>query len=143
MDRLYVTESAQGGLTEIQLANLALQKSKNNEIRQYANQMIQEHTPVNQQLIQLATQKGLKPPTALGPKYQAAIARISQLSGADFDRAYKNEAGINLHMEFLVVQRRQTKLGQDADLQGFATKNIPVTQRYLEMGNRLLAASNQ
>ncbi|HEY9804158.1 MAG TPA: hypothetical protein V6D25_27755 [Leptolyngbyaceae cyanobacterium] len=36
--------------------------------------MIQEHTPVNQQLVQLATQKGITPPTDVGPKYQAAIA---------------------------------------------------------------------
>jgi len=143
LDRLYITEAAQGGMTEVQLAKLALQKSKNNEIRKYANQMIQEHTPVNQQLMQLASQKGIKPPTSVGPKYQAAIARLSQLSGVEFDQAYKNEAGINLHMEYLVVQRRQAGLGQDADLRAFATKNIPVAQKHLQMGDQLLTQPNQ
>lgn len=143
LDRLYITESAQGGMAEVQMAKLALQRSKDNNVRQYANQMIQEHTPVNQQLMQLASQKGVRPPTTLGPKYQAAIARISQLSGSDFDQAYKNEAGINLHMEYFVVQRRQAELGQDADLKAFATKNIPVTQKHLQMGDRLLTPANQ
>jgi putative membrane protein len=82
LERIYVTESAQGGLTEVRLAQLALQKSQNNNIRRYAQQMIQEHTPVNQQLVQLATQKGITPPTDVGPKYQAAIAPCHQ--GSDF-----------------------------------------------------------
>ncbi len=143
LDRIYVTESAQGGLTEVRLAQLALQKSQNNNIRRYAQQMIQEHTPVNQQLVQLATQKGITPPTDVGPKYQAAIARLSQLPSREFDQAYQQEAGINLHMEYLVVQRRQSLLGQDRDLKAFANKNIPVAQRHLQQGERLSPRSNQ
>lgn len=143
LDRIYVTESAQGGLTEVRLAQLALQKSQNNNIRRYAQQMIQEHTPVNQQLVQLATQKGITAPTDVGPKYQAAIARLSQLSSREFDQAYQQEAGINLHMEYLVVQRRQSLLGQDRDLKAFANKNIPVAQRHLQEGERLSPRPNQ
>lgn len=138
LDRLYVTESAQGGLAEVQIARVALQRSRDNDVKQYAQQMIQEHTPVNQQLVQLANQKGITPPTTVGPKYQAAIARLSQFSGRDFDQAYKEEAGINLHMEYLVVQRRQSQLGQDSDLRAFAVRNIPVAQRHLQMAQRLL-----
>jgi len=143
LDRIYVTESAQGGLTEVRLAQLALQKSQNNNIRRYAQQMIQEHTPVNQQLVQLASQKGITPPTDVGPKYQAAIARLSQLPSREFDQAYQQEAGINLHMEYLVVQRRQSLLGQDRDLKAFANKNIPVAQRHLQEGERLSSPPNQ
>ncbi len=111
-------------MTEVQMAKLALQRSKSNEIRQYTQQMIQENTPVNQQLMQLANRKGISLPTTIGPKYQAAIAsgtafraiaRLSQFSGRDFDQAYKEEAGINLHIEYLVVQRRQSQLGQDPE----------------------------
>ncbi|QSJ20742.1 DUF4142 domain-containing protein [Nostoc sp. UHCC 0702] len=71
-------------------------------------------------------------------KYQAAIARLSQFSSRDFDQAYKEEAGINLHMEYLVVQRRQSQLGQDRDLRTFATRNIPIANRHLQMALRLL-----
>ncbi|MBU7582953.1 MAG: DUF4142 domain-containing protein [Nostoc sp. TH1S01] len=138
LDRLYVTEAAQGGMTEIQMAKLALQRSRNNEVKQFAQQMIQEHIPVNQQLMQLANQKRITIPTTLGPKYQAAIARLSQFSGGNFDQAYKEEAGINLHTEYLVVQRRESQFGQDSDLQGFASKNIPIALKHLQMGQRLL-----
>ncbi|GBE91287.1 DUF4142 domain-containing protein [Nostoc cycadae] len=86
----------------------------------------------------MANQKGITTPTTLSPKYQAAIARLSQFSGGDFDQAYKEEAGINLHTEYFVVQRRESQLGQDSDLQAFATKNIPITLRHLQMGQRLL-----
>ncbi|MBH8572243.1 DUF4142 domain-containing protein [Nostocaceae cyanobacterium CENA369] len=139
LDRLYILEAGWGGLAEVQLAQLALQKSKNNKIRQYAQQIIREHTPVNQQLIELATRKGITPPTDVGPKYQVLIERLSQLSGSNFDQVYKNEAGINLHMEYLAIQRRQSQLGQDPDLRAFATKNIPVVQKHLQMGSDRLS----
>lgn len=144
LDRLYVLEAGWGGTAEVQLAQLALQKSKNNNVRQYAQQMIREHTPVNQQLIQLATRKGITPPTDVGPKYQALIAKLSQLSGSSFDQAYKNEAGMNLHMEYLAVQRRQSQLGQDPDLRRFAAKNIPAVQKHLQMsGDRISTPPTQ
>jgi putative membrane protein len=138
LDRLYVTEAGQGGMAEVQMAQLALRKSKNENVKRYAQQMIREHTPVNQELMDLATRKGITPPTDVGPKYQAAIARLSQLSSKEFDQAYQQEAGLNLHQEYLVVQRRQSQLGQDSDLRAFATKNIPVAQEHLQMAENLL-----
>lgn len=60
----------------------------------------------------------------------------------EFDQASQQEAGINLHMEYLVVQRRQSLLGQDRDLKAFANKNIPVAQRHLQQGERLSPRPN-
>lgn len=65
------------------------------------------------------------------------------MSSTAFDQAYQQEAGINLHMEYLVVQRRESLLGQDKDLKAFANKNIPVAQRHLQEGERLSPRSNQ
>lgn len=91
IDRVYVNEAAQAGMAEVEMAKLALEKSNNDNVRQYAQQMIQDHTPANKELMQLAQQKGITPPTDVGSKYQAIIAQLSQLSGADFDLAYRNE----------------------------------------------------
>ncbi|MCC2695394.1 DUF4142 domain-containing protein [Nodularia sp. LEGE 04288] len=143
IDRVYVQEAAQAGMAEVEMAKLALEKSNNDNVRQYAQQMIQDHTPANKELMQLAQQKGITPPTDVGPKYQAIITQLSQLSGANFDQAYRNEAGMNGHMENLVIHTRQLQIGQDPDLQAFATKNIPIVERHLQLVDELLMQPTQ
>ncbi|MDB9540093.1 DUF4142 domain-containing protein [Anabaenopsis arnoldii] len=133
MDMMYVQEAFQAGIGELELANLALETSKNENIKQYAQQMIQDHTRLNQELMQLAQQKGMNPPTNISPKYQALKTQLSKLSGVNFDQAYINEAGINGHMENLVMHTRQIQLGEDPDLQAFAAKNFPILETHLQL----------
>jgi putative membrane protein len=133
LDRQFVMDAAQGGMAEVQLSQLAMQRSTNPEVKQFAQQMIQEHTRANEQLMRLAAQKGITPPPTVGPKYQAAMARLMQMSGASFDQAYMNEAGVNSHMESAAVYQRQAALGQDPDLKAFAAAILPRVQDHLQM----------
>ncbi|MEA5516554.1 DUF4142 domain-containing protein [Nodularia sp. UHCC 0506] len=143
IDRIYIQEAAQAGMAEIEMAELALEKSDNENIKQYAQQMIQDHTPLNQELMQLAEQKGMTLPSNIGAKYQALKAQLSELSGENFDQAYINEAGVNGHMENLIIHTRQLQLGQDPDLQAFAMKNLPVVEAHLQLVDLLLMSPTQ
>ncbi|MDB9383693.1 DUF4142 domain-containing protein [Nodularia spumigena CS-584] len=143
IDRVYVQEAAQAGMAEVELAKLALETSEDENIKKYAQQMIQDHTPLNQELMQLSQQKGITLPTNLSPKYQALEAQLSELSGANFDLAYINEAGINGHMENLIIHTRQIQLGQDPDLQAFAAKTIPVVESHLQLLDLLFMSPTQ
>ena len=136
LDQQFVIDAAQGGMAEVQLGQLALERSRNPEVKQFARQMIQEHTRANERLMRLATQKGITPPTTLG-KYQAAMERLMQLSGEAFDQAYMNEAGVNAHMESAAVYQRQAGLGQDPDLKAFAATILPRVQGHLEMASEM------
>jgi putative membrane protein len=137
IDMQFVTDAAHGGMAEVQLGQLALQRSKSAEVKRFAQQMIQEHTRANEQLMQLAAQKGITPPTTPGPKYEAAMTRLMQLSGEAFDRAYMNEGGINGHLESAAVYQRQVALGQDPDLKAFAARILPRVQGHLEMASQM------
>jgi putative membrane protein len=143
LERVYLTEAAQTGMAELAMAKLALEKSQNDKVKQYAQQMIKDHTPINQELQQLATQKGITLPTEMGMKYQALITQLSKLSGADFDQAYINEAGINTHMEGLILNSRLLQLGEDKELKAFAGKNIPLIESHLQLLEKLFAVQNQ
>lgn len=143
LDRVYITEAAQAGMAEIAMANLALQKSQDDKVKQYAQQMIKDYTPVNQELMQLATQKAITPPTDMGIKYQALITQLSKLSDANFDQAYVNEAGINRNMEGLILNSRLLQLGQDTELKAFAAKSIPLIEAHLQLVEKLFAAPTQ
>ncbi|MBW4543477.1 MAG: DUF4142 domain-containing protein [Symplocastrum torsivum CPER-KK1] len=137
LDQQFVIDAAHGGMAEVQLGQLALERSRNPEVKQFARQMIQEHTRANERLMRLATQKGITPPTTPGPKYEAAMSRLMQLSGEAFDQAYMNEAGVNAHMESAAVYQRQAGLGQDPDLKAFAATILPRVQGHLEMASEM------
>jgi putative membrane protein len=137
LDNQFVMDAAHGGMAEVRLGQLALQRSTNPQVKQFAQRMIQEHTQANTELMRLTTQKGINAPTDVGPKYQAAMMRLMQLSGANFDQAYMNEAGVNAHLESTAVYQRQAALGQDPDLKAFASRTLPRVQGHLEMASKM------
>jgi putative membrane protein len=70
LDNQFVMDAAHGGMAEVQLGQLALQRSTNPEVKRFAQQMIQEHSRANEELMRLATQKGITPPTDVGPNIE-------------------------------------------------------------------------
>ena len=135
LDRQFVIDAAHGGMAEVKMAQLALQKSTNPEVKQFAQQMIAQHTPVNKELMRLAAQKGITAPTDEGPKYKAAMMRLMQMSGDSFDKAYMSEGRVNRHLESAAVYQRQAMMGQDPDLKAFAARIMPAVQGHLEMAS--------
>ncbi len=137
LDRQFVVDAAQGGMAEVSLGQMAAQRATSDAVKQYGQRMVREHTQANTELMRLATQKRVTLPTDMGPKYRAAMERLSQLPRASFDQAYINEAGINGHLESQAVYQRQVQLGQDRDLKAFATKTLPIVVNHLQMARDL------
>ena len=81
------------GDLDIKAAQLALEKSKNDEVRAFANDMIRDHKAVNDNALDLVKKLNVKPEdndTSIGLVKQAGDkkAELSKLSGAAFDKAY-------------------------------------------------------
>src|SRR6478752_4371325 len=81
------------GQLDIDAAKQALEKSKNKEVRDFAQDMVRDHTEVNKQALALVTKLNVKPEdndTSRALTKQAAAKRdeLSKLSGAAFDKAY-------------------------------------------------------
>jgi len=52
-------KASENGMKEVALSQLAAQRATNAEVKSFAQQMVTEHTQVNQALMQLAQQKGV------------------------------------------------------------------------------------
>jgi putative membrane protein len=78
---------------DINAAELALQKSKNKEVRDFAEDMVRDHKAVNDQALALVEKLHVTPQDndiskALTKQADAKEAELKQLSGAAFDKAY-------------------------------------------------------
>jgi len=81
------------GQLDIEAAKQALQKSKNPQVLAFAQQMVGDHTSVNNQALALVKKLDVTPednPTSQTLTNQADITRnkLSSLDGAVFDKAY-------------------------------------------------------
>ena len=81
------------GSLDIEAGKLALQKSKNASVREFASEMVRDHGAVNEKALALVTKLGVTPEpnaTSEGLTKQAdeTRAKLAKLNGRAFDRAY-------------------------------------------------------
>jgi len=81
------------GQLDIEAAKQALEKSKNKDVRAFAEDMVRDHTAVNKQALDLVKKLKVTPEnndTSKALTKQAADKRaeLAKLSGAAFDKAY-------------------------------------------------------
>jgi putative membrane protein len=81
------------GQIDIEAAKLALKKSKNKQVRDFAQDMVRDHTAVNDKALALVKKLNVTPednPTskALLDQAKKEHAALSKLNGKAFDKAY-------------------------------------------------------
>jgi putative membrane protein len=81
------------GQLDIEAAKQALDKSKNTDVRAFAEEMVRDHTAVNNQALALVKKLNVTPednPTsqALTKQAEATHQKLAGLSGQTFDKAY-------------------------------------------------------
>jgi putative membrane protein len=81
------------GDLDIKAAQLALEKSKNKEVRAFADNMVKDHAAVNDQALALVKKLNVTPEDnatsqSLTKDAAAKLAELGKLSGAAFDKAY-------------------------------------------------------
>ena len=131
-DKKFVEKAASGGMAEVQAAQLAQQKADDQKVKDFAQQMITDHTAANQQLTTLAQKKGVTIPADLSSADQKELDKLGKLDGKKFDKAYM-KAQVKDHQAMLTLLQKEAKSGKDADLKSFAEQTVPTVQKHLEM----------
>ena len=141
-DRTFVMQAGQLSMMEVELGRLAVKRGSSAGVKQYGQEMVEDHTRANQELMQLAMQKKVELPTEMSTQNTALIDRLSGLSGKSFDTAYK-QAMIDSHKQAIALFEAQSQQGQDPELKAWATQKLPNLQAHLEMVNQMLADTSQ
>ena len=132
-DQTFAVQMAQSGMAEVQMAQLALQKSRNTRVVAFANRMVRDHTANDQQLQKLA------PFTAqaqLAPANATAMQQMQALNGKAFDRAYA-QAQVTAHQQVVALLRAEIANGTDTGLKQYAQTTLPIIQSHLQMAQQL------
>src|SRR5579872_617760 len=78
-DMNFMKEAAEGGMAEVELGKLAQQNAQSDQVNQFGQRMVTDHSNANQQLTSIASSKGMTLPSQLDKKQEQLQDRLSKL----------------------------------------------------------------
>jgi putative membrane protein len=138
-DRDFAFEAARGGIAEVRLGELAVDRASEPAVKRFGQRMINDHSRANRELMDLLRKKGWElpfSPKELSGKYKDTYDDLAKHSGADFDRAYMR-CMVHDHEEDVAHFEKEAKNGDDADVKAFAGRVLPVVKEHLTMARDL------
>ena len=130
-DASFYKKAAEGGLAEVQMGQLAQEKSNNGAVKDFGAMMVKDHSAANDKLSALAATKSLTLPTSASVTQMAEHEKLKVLSGDTFDKSYI-KGQISAHRGTLRLLHKEINSGQDADAQAFAKSVLPTVQSHLK-----------
>jgi len=130
-DAQFLVNAAETGMMEVKLAQLALTKSKNADVKELATMMETEHTKANLALNELAGKKNISIPTALTTDGEDAYKKLSDLDGAKFDKEYC-EMMVKGHSDVVDRFEKASNDATDMDIKNWASTMLPTLRAHLE-----------
>jgi len=134
LDQTFVDKAAMGGLAEVKLSKLAMDKGQSSEVKQFARRMVEDHTKANVELKQIADKKNLVVTTRLDDQHEKAYDQLAKLDGANFDKEYMRVMATD-HDEATKLFKEQSQRGQDPELKSFAMKTLPTIEKHDDMAH--------
>lgn len=134
----FVRRAAIANLMEIQSSRLALQRSQNQDIRDYAQQMIRDHQTTMSGLTRAG--QGIATPESLTGEYRSLLRELRR-AGQNFDREYV-DLQIDVHEDTIDLFEQYAKSGNNSTLQQFAQQTLPTLRNHLRSAQELSASAN-
>jgi putative membrane protein len=137
-DTHYMTESAQGLMSEVKLGEMAQQRGQDERVKAFGKQMVDDHGKDLQNLQQLAAQKKVTLPATLNKDQSKEAEKLAKLSGKDFDKEYlKYEA--KDHSHDIKENGDEMKKTADPELKKFASAEHETVTRHKQEVDKLRA----
>lgn len=129
----FAMRAALSDMFEIQSSQLALERSQQPQVRQFAQRMINEHQTMTNQLQSTLQQANITmtPPAQLDPEKTAMIQRLRDAGPGGFDDAYL-EQQIESHETTLNLFRDYGANGDNPTLRQFAERGAPMIENHLQ-----------
>ena len=132
---VFVSKAAQDGMTEVELGKVALDKSKDAKVREFAQRMVTDHGKANRELASIAKQKGIEAPKKLDTEHQDMVKKLESQDGETFDIEYSRH--MNMDHSKAIDLFEATTQSSDPDLAGFAKKTLPTLKEHKQMASKL------
>lgn len=136
-DQAMLKSMAQAQLNQIAAARQALDMSKNDNVRKFAQTMLDEHGKALASISALAQAKHVSLPAEADAAHQKLAARLQKMQGDRFDKAYIQQAGLNDHSKVHSMLQKNAGKARDADLEALVAAMAPTVAAHLDAAKNL------
>jgi putative membrane protein len=132
----FVMEAASGGVAEVKLSELAKSRASDANVKDFANQMITDHTQANDELKPIADSNKIAWPDRLEGDSGTAYERLSKLSGPKFDEEYI-QVMVKDHDKTVRDFEDASQKVKNATLKAYIDKTLPVLRQHQQHAHEL------
>lgn len=133
----FLENAIQGSYAEVEGSKLALEKSEDEDVRHFAQMMIEDHQTMLDEARSLAEQKGISPPDGPSVMQVTEITALRALMGGAFDAMYVNRIGVAAHESTVEMFEQASQQVQDRELREMINKTLPRLHEHLKMARTL------
>ncbi len=156
-DAPFIEKALKSGRETVELAKLAAERSRNDQVKQFAEMLASDHAAVNEQLVLLSQRDGAAPAPRDGtnPSEQDKSAspppatpgaaptspkaqELSKLTGMQFDQQFM-AAMVDGQEKSAELYAEEAERGSDPAAKKLATEALPRIKSYLDQGKSIRA----
>ena len=134
-DADFARKAALSGMKEVRVSQHAASSAGNAEVKQFASQLVQDHTNANEKLKAAAGTMNVQLPADLDAEHRAQAQRLTAMTGAGLDRGYVDHM-VESHRKSVALFEQESQNGSGA-LREFATATLPTLREHLRMAQDL------
>jgi putative membrane protein len=133
----FTEQAALIGRAEIEIGKVALANASAPEVRQYAEQMVKDHTAAADKLSRIAAKEKLQVPQTLDGEHAALKQRLSGLKGESFDREYSKAMAKGHDKAVALFESASQATAMPDDLKEFAAATLPTLELHRALAHTL------
>lgn len=131
-DQKFVDFAAQTDMVEANLGQLADSAASSQQVKDYAQMLVTDHTNDFGQLNAVAKQANLTVPDAIDtPHNKMMIAPFQKVKGAAFDKKYIHDM-IAGHTQAIAIYKKEAADAENPALKTYAEQTLPTLQKHLD-----------
>jgi putative membrane protein len=135
-DAKFIVKAGEINLAEINIGRLAAQRASRQDVRQFANQLVQDHQMNLSKLNDMANRNRWRSAERMDQEHQQLFQKLASLQGQAFDREFV-QAMVDGHKKVVEIFKHASENCKNADIKQFASQTLATIQQHEKEAQRL------
>ncbi|HEX6434763.1 MAG TPA: DUF4142 domain-containing protein [Gemmatimonadales bacterium] len=121
---------------QIQLAELARDRAKNNAVRNYAERELEDHTRLQRQWINMANSNGFPLKEGMGSSHREKVDQLRKANGNNVDRTYMTLM-IQQHQDEVSYLQKEGRAARSPQVRQMVNRSLSTFEQHLELAKQV------
>jgi putative membrane protein len=130
MDQRFLGQVTQASLLNIAMGKMALEKSSNPAVKEFAKKMVADHERGLPIFKRVAERDGVTVDLQMDAKHKERLDKLAKLSGPEFDRAYIKDQ-LKAYQRMVSYYQSEADNSTESVATKMATNMLPAVQKHL------------